>query len=104
MVKNQEIKEAMEQLKKISSNPELRRIIELKQKHLHDEAQAKVFYEERGLMRGLKKGIKKGREQGIFKNQLEVVKRMLKNGFNIETISKITELPISQIKEIQKSL
>lgn len=40
----------------------------------------------------------------IFGSQLEIVKRMLKSGFNIETISKITELPISQIKEIQKSL
>lgn len=140
MVNNKEIKEAMEQLEKISSNPELRRIIELKQKYLHDEAQAKFFYEERGLMKGIRKGIKQGRELGIqegiiegrktgieegriegqkkgkvegkiegkvegkIEGKIEVVKKMLENNFDLETISTITELSTEKIKEIQNSL
>ena len=144
MVNNKEIKEAMEQLEKISSNPELRRIIELKQKYLHDEAQAKFFYEERGLMKGIRKGIKQGRELGIqegiiegrktgieegriegrkagiqegriegqkkgkvegkIEGKIEVVKKMLENNFDVETISTITELSTEKIKEIQNSL
>ncbi len=128
MVSNEEIKEAMEQLEKISSNPELRRIIELKEKYLHDEAQARYFYKKQGLeegrQEGLAQGLKQGREQGVKqgieqgiqqgieqgvkqgtqKEKIEIVKKMLKSNFDVEVIANITELSVEKIKEIRQDL
>lgn len=128
MVSNEEIKEAMEQLEKISGNPELRRIIELKEKYLHDEAQARYFYKKQGLeegrqevlAQGLAQGLKQGREQGVKqgieqgiqqgvkqgtqKEKIEIVKKMLKSNFDVEVIANITELSVEKIKEIRQDL
>ena len=132
MVSNEEIKEAMEQLEKISSNPELRRIIELKEKYLHEEAPARYFYKKQGLeegrQEGLAQGLKQGREQGVKqgieqgiqqgieqgieqgvkqgtqKEKIEIVKKMLKSNFDVEVIANITELSVEKIKEIRQDL
>jgi len=51
----------------------------------------------------LKKGREEGREEGIEEGIEKVKKtalRMLEDGFEIEMISKYTELPVEEIKKL----
>jgi len=54
--------------------------------------------------RGMRRGMKKGREEGIEEGEKEKAKktaiRMLEDGFEIEMISKYTELPVEEIKKL----
>ena len=46
--------------------------------------------------------IKKGEEKGEHRKAIDTAKRMLAEGFEIELISKITDLPVSEIKQLSK--
>ena len=46
-------------------------------------------------------GLEQGREQGIEREKLDTVKRMLKKGFDLATISDLTEVPINVIEKLQ---
>ena len=59
---------------------------------------------EEGYSSGYDDGINTGFEQGIEQKELELIQRMLKNNVDYETISKITEKTIEEIKEIEKGL
>jgi len=63
--------------------------------------------ERRGMRKGktkwLKKGREEGREEGIEEGIEKVKKtalRMLEDGFEIEMISKYTDLPVEEIKKL----
>ena len=62
-------------------------------KHAKEEAH------EEGHEEGINQGIEKGIEQGIE----QIIKKMLKNNMTIEEISKITDIPISKIEEINNN-
>ena len=57
-----------------------------------------------GIEQGIQKGIEQGIEQGIKKGSLnkarEIAKAMLQDKFDINMISKYTNLPIEEIKKI----
>ncbi len=55
---------------------------------------------EQGKVLGKELGIEQGIEQGIDIRDHEIVLRMEENGFDIETIRKITGLSIEKIKAI----
>jgi len=55
--------------------------------------------ERRGMRKGKTKWLKKGREEGIEKVKKAAL-RMLENGFDIDLIAKITELPVEEIKKL----
>ena len=63
--------------------------------------------EERGKEIGIEKGkeigIEKGKEIGIEKGEENIIKRMLKK-YNVEEVSKMTEIDIKQIKAIKTKL
>jgi len=46
---------------------------------------------------GLKRGFKEGREEA----KIEDAKKMIMIGLNIDTIHKVTELPIDKIKKLR---
>ena len=52
----------------------------------------------------LNKGINQGITQGITQNTINTIKNMLKEKIPYELISKVVEKPISEIKEIEKSI
>lgn len=101
MNENNDIKKAHEELKQVSGDYELRRIAELKEKYIRDEAAALEYAIEKGQKEGVEKGIQQGIQQGIEqgKNEAkkEVAKNMLKLGIELDIISKTTGLTKEEI-------
>ena len=54
-----------------------------------------------GLEQGIKKGIEQGIKQGVEKNQIEIVKNMLRENVNVKDIAKYTRLSIPEINKIK---
>ncbi len=84
MNENKEIKEAMNELEKISQDKELRRIAELREKAIRDE----------------QNGLRHAREEGIEQGIEQVAKEMKKQKYTNEEIQKITKLTIEQIEKL----
>ncbi|AUI37456.1 transposase [[Bacillus] caldolyticus] len=64
-----------------------------------------VSYEQRGMEKGIqqgvKQGMKQGRQQGIEEGKLDVVKRMLAKGYDVDTIHELTGLPVEKIERVK---
>ncbi len=56
------------------------------------------------MEKGIEKGIEKGREEGAYLNKLDIAKGMLVDGFSLESITKYTGLPFSELEALQKTL
>ncbi len=84
--RNQDMKEAVVHLKRLSKDEELRMEEEARIKFLRDQMAEKDFAREEGLEEGLKK----------------VAMKMLKEKFDTSTIQKITGLSIDDIQSLQK--
>ena len=56
--------------------------------------------EQRGLEQGRKQGIEQGIEQGIAKGIEQMILRMQKNGYSIEQIARVAEMPERSIKKM----
>ncbi len=50
------------------------------------------------------RGERKGIEKGIEKGKIETAIKMLKEGVDVAFISRITDLPIEKINDLQKEL
>ena len=65
-----------------------------------------VSYEQRGMEKGIQQGIeqgmKQGRQQGIEEGKLDVVKRMLAKGYDVDTIHELTGLPVETIEKVRQ--
>lgn len=92
MAKNENIKNARNELKQVSGDYELRRIAELKEKYIRDEAAALEF--------ALEKGQKQGIEQGTEQEKIRIAKNMLEKNMDRNIISQITGLSIAEINKI----
>ena len=96
MEKNEDIKEAKEELNQLSKDETLRRIA-LKEELLRmDINQAKADAEEYGREKGITEGITQGRAE----IKSEMVKKLYEINMSIEQIAKIVELDISEVKKI----
>lgn len=110
MKNNKEIKEAVDELKQVSKDEEIRILAELREKGRRDHHAAMSFAEEKGFNIGLKKGTrkgieegrKKGREEGRKDTKEEIAKKMLQMNIEKETISYVTGLSIEEINKIDK--
>lgn len=64
-----------------------------------------VSYEQRGMEKGIqqgvKQGMKQGRQKGIEEGKLDVVKRMLAKGYDVDTIHELTGLPVEKIERVK---
>ena len=108
MDKNENIKEAKDELKQVSGNYELRRIAELKEKYIRDEAAALEFAlekghkegVERGLKQGVEQGIKQGIEQGSTQERIRIAKNLLKQNIQLDIIIKTTGLTKETIEKL----
>ena len=127
MSKNKNIKKALDELEQVSGDEKIRRIAELREKAIRDEKAARAYAIEKGLQEGLQEGLqqglqqglqeglqqglqqgreeglKKGKEQGKKERDIEIAKKMIKEGVDKEFISKITELTIEEIDNIDKN-
>ena len=92
MEENENLKEAVEKLDRISEDEKMQRIIELREKAIRDEH---AIYE-KGVDDGIEKGITKGAKQ----EKLQIAENMLKEGTSIEFIEKVTGLTKEEIEKI----
>lgn len=102
MEDNKEIKEAMNELEKISEDEELRRVAELREKAIRDEKNGLRHAREDGLKEGIDIGTKRGFKQGIEQGKLLVAKNMKAEGIDIDTIMKITGLFKNDIEKLSE--
>ncbi len=108
--KNKKIEMAQDELDYLTGDEATKRLAELKEKWILDYNSGITSAVEQGLrdglMQGREQGIKQGREQGIKQGEreekLEIAKKMLIKGLNIELIRDITGLSIDEIEELKK--
>ena len=92
MEKNQDIKEAKEELDKISQDDRLRRMA-LK-------AELERMDQEQRLYEAKRDGKAEGKKEGIKQNQKETAIKMLKEKMDIKVITRITGLTEEEIKKL----
>lgn len=92
MEENEDIKEAKEELDKISQDDILRRMALKADLARRDYEQC--MYEAK------RDGIAEGRKEGVKEAKLEDAKRMLLEGIEIEKIMKITELTKEEVENL----
>jgi len=89
----------------LSSNRNLEEKVKEGEKMLSVDIERMPSYQI-GLEHGMEKGREKGREEGIEKGieraKMEDAKKMIMIGLDIETIHKVTELPIDKIKKLRE--
>ncbi|WP_195932420.1 Rpn family recombination-promoting nuclease/putative transposase [Turicibacter sanguinis] len=97
-----EIKEAKAELIRLSGDRKERERYEKRRESRLNEVSALSYAEEKGIQKGIEQGVKQGLEQGAKQRNIEIAKNAIKNGFNDETIIKLTGLSIEEVKEIRK--
>ena len=101
---NKQVKKAKQVLEEISQDEREIYLAELREKYIMDQKAIEGAGYDKGLdagsARGRKKGISKGIEVGRLKGIQQIAKKMLSQKIDLETISKITELTIEEIKKL----
>ena len=87
------IEQAEKLLETLKEDKEALRVYELRQKYLMDSASEKMTAREDGKEEGKKEGQKE--------KSIEIAKKMLKQGYDIKEVSKITEISEDELKEIK---
>lgn len=95
---------AMKELEYLSQDEEARRLYEMRQKALHDEASSIAGAKEEGLKEGLKKGLKKGKQEGRLEEKQEVAKIMLQENMDVSLILKVTGLTEEVILQLKSNI
>lgn len=86
---NKEIKEAMNELEKISEDEELRMIAELREKAIRDE------------QNGLRHAREDGRKEGLKEGKVDIARKMLEKNMDIDTICELTGLERKEILKLK---
>jgi predicted transposase/invertase (TIGR01784 family) len=92
---------AMTVLEFLSQDEEARRLYEMRQKALHDEASSLAGAKEEGIKEGIKIGTEKGKEEGRREEKVNTVRAMLQNGIDINVICEVTKLTKEEIAALQ---
>ncbi len=100
--KGEEMKRAVEHLRDLSQDEVLRREEEAREKFLMDQKAEKAYAFDEGLEKGRAEGIQQGMQKGRAEGKKELVIRMLKNGANINFVSKFTGLSEEEIKGLKE--
>jgi predicted transposase/invertase (TIGR01784 family) len=90
------LKKAMKELEYLSQDEEARRLYEMRQKALHDEASSIAGAKEEGLKEGL--------EKGKLEEKEKVAKNMLQENIDVTLISKVTGLKEDVILKWKKDI
>ena len=89
MIENKYVQKAEDEFEYLTGDEAEKRLAELREKAIRDEAAA------------LKGATQKGIEQGKEQEKLEVAKKMLAKGIDINTIIEVTELTKEEIEKIK---
>ncbi len=93
MKENEELNEAVNKLEEMSEDEYLERIADLREKKILDENSRLSESYNKGIAEGITKGELKGKKEV----KIEIAKKMLQEGIDIETIIKITGLSKEEI-------
>jgi len=104
-----EIREAKDELVRLSGDDEQRTLYNMRAKILRDEISAlgKAKREgieegiEEGIKKGIKKGIKEGIKEGELNKTLDIAKNALSIGLPLEQVKALTGLPEEVIKQLK---
>ncbi|MDR2794939.1 MAG: Rpn family recombination-promoting nuclease/putative transposase [Holosporaceae bacterium] len=96
-LKVKEVKEAMETLKYISADDEIRALADLRQKTINDRNSEMTVAVEDATAKGKAEGIAIGEERGELKKAKETAGNLLSMGLSVEQIAKATGLSIEEI-------
>ena len=93
---NEEIKKAKKVLDELSQNEHERRLAELREKYIMDQKATEAA----GYDKGLEDGKKQGIEVGATVAKVEIAKEMKLQGYDNNTIQKLTGLSIKEIEDL----
>ena len=93
-----EIRQAKDELIRMSNDDTQRELYEMRAKTLKDKISALNEAERKGMQKGIKEGMQKGEK----KKALEIAKSMIDMGLDKETISKTTGLDLYEIEKVKK--
>ena len=97
----EEIRQAKDELIRMSNDDTQREIYEMRAKTLKDKISALNQAERKGMEKGIKKGLEKGMEKGKKEKAIEIAKSLLDIGLDVEMISTTTGLTIDEINSIK---
>lgn len=92
MIENEYVKKAEEELEYLSGDAAERRLAELREKAIRDEAAA--------MAGATRRGIEKGIEQGKEEEKFQIAKKMLEKKIDITVISEVTGLTKEEIENL----
>jgi predicted transposase/invertase (TIGR01784 family) len=100
-----EVKEAMETLKYISANNEVRALADLRQRTISDyNSEITIIREtalEEGREKGREEGLAEGKAEGELKAKREAALNALAMGLSINQASKLTSLSLEELKKLR---
>ena len=102
------MKDAVENLGKISEDDRMREIAWAREKARLDEI-SRIKYAERkateqGMEKGMEKGMKEGMEKGLLLGKKKIAQNLLKLGFSPEKAAEAAELSIEEIMELKREI
>ena len=100
MIENEYVKKAEEELEYLSGDAAERRLAELREKAIRDEAAAMAGATRRGIEHGIKQGMKRGLKQGREVEKIQIAKKMLEKHIDINTIIEVTGLTKEEIESL----
>ena len=89
---NKEIREAKDELYRLSMDEKERALYFMREKSIRDEISALANAEEKGI------------EKGMEKMEIEIISNMLSEGISEDVISKLTKIDINKVIEIKNKL
>lgn len=97
---NEEIKEAVKQLKEMSADEYERELYEIRERSRLTYNTEMYEARRKGVEEGKKIGEKRGEKRGEQKEKREIAKKMKEEGIDIQVIQRITELTKKEIENI----
>lgn len=95
-----EIREAKDELIRMSNDDAQRELYEMRAKTLKDKISALNEAERKGIKKGIQKGRQEGIKEGEKNKAIEIAKSMINIGLDKETIAKSTGLDLSEVEKL----
>ena len=96
MIDNKFVQEAEKELEYLNGDEEARRLAELREKAIRDEAAAIAG----ATRRGREEGRAEGRKEGKIQEKIQIAKNMLAENCDVKFIMKVTGLTKEQIEKL----
>jgi len=97
MIDNKLVQKAEDEFEYLTGDAAERRLAQLREKAIRDEAANLKCARRKGLEEGIQQGI----EQGIEKQKIETAKKMLAKNISTDIIMEVTELTKEEIEKLK---